>query len=111
MDPMEDIAKMLRDKRAELGAELERMSAPPTERSAISFGKRVGEGTSIAIDRMVQVEAHGKLQETLADTDRALGKLEEGSYGRCDACGTDIPAERLEALPWAVLCVSCASKR
>lgn len=108
---MDELARLLRNKRAELGAELKRMSAPPTERSSISFGKRVGDGTSIAVDRMVQAEAHGKLLGILADIDRAVAKLEEDSYGKCDRCHADIPAERLEVLPWAVLCVDCAAKR
>ena len=108
---MAEVAKLLRDKRSELKAGLDRMSAPPTERSSISFGKRVGDGTSIAVDRMVQVEAHDKLQETLADVDRALTKLDEDSYGTCDRCGATISAERLDALPWAVLCVICAATR
>lgn len=108
---MKDVAQVLKDKKAELEAKLARMSAPPDEPSGISFGKRVGEGTSIAIERMVQVEAHSKLQKTFADADRALAKLDEGTYGTCDNCDAEIPPERLEILPWAVLCVSCASRR
>ena len=36
-------------------------------------------------------------------------KLDEGTYGECDACGDVIPDGRLEIHPWAVLCVPCAS--
>jgi DnaK suppressor protein len=105
------MAAALEAKKAELEGELARMSAPPDEPSGISFGKRVGEGTSIAIERIVQVEAHTKLQATLADVNRALAKLEAGTYGSCDSCGGDILPERLEILPWAVVCVACAAKR
>ena len=108
---VEDTGAALEAKKAELEGELARMSAPPDEPSGISFGKRVGEGTSIAIERIVQVEAHTKLQATLADVNRALAKLEAGTYGSCDSCGADIPRERLEILPWAVVCVACAAKR
>lgn len=38
---------------------------------------------------------------------RALEKLDEGSYGKCENCGSEIPVERLEAIPTATLCVSC----
>lgn len=38
---------------------------------------------------------------------RALGRIREGSYGRCSSCGKDIARERLEALPYTTLCVSC----
>lgn len=96
---------------AELTAELERMAAPPEETGNISFGKRVGEGTSMAVDRLVQVEAYDQLRALLADVTRALDKFDEGSYGICDRCGVAIPPERLEILPWAVLCVRCAEHR
>ncbi len=110
-DAVDNVIAVLEVKKAELEDQLERMSAPPEEQSGISFGKRVGEGTSIAIERIVQVDAHNKLQGTLADVDRALAKLEEESYGLCDKCGIDIAQERLETLPWAVLCVTCAAGR
>ena len=108
---MNDVTAVLEAKKAELEDQLARISAPPVEPSGISFGKRVGEGTSIAIERIVQVDAHNKLQGTLADVNRALTKLEEESYGSCDKCTTDIARERLEILPWAVLCIACAASR
>lgn len=107
----EVVAAELERKRAKLEAELARMAAPPDNPSPISFGKRVGEGTSMAVDRLVQVETHDKMQALLADVRRALAKLGEGSYGSCDGCGKVIHPERLEALPWAVLCIECARRR
>ena len=97
--------------KSHLEAELDRMSKPPDEISNISFGKRVGEGTSMAVDRLVQVETHDQLRALLADVTRALDKFDEESYGVCDGCGVEIPPERLEVLPWASLCVRCAWQR
>jgi RNA polymerase-binding transcription factor DksA len=57
-----------------------------------------------------QVAVHDKLQVTRADVERATTKLAEGSYGTCDACGEPIGEGRLEALPWAVLCVRDAGR-
>lgn len=108
---MDSSKDKLTTQRAELTAELERMAAPPEETGNISFGKRVGEGTSMAVDRLVQVEAYDQLRALLADVTRALEKFDEGSYGVCDRCGAAIPPERLEILPWAVLCVRCAEHR
>jgi RNA polymerase-binding transcription factor DksA len=45
------------------------------------------------------------------DVVRALEKLDDGTYGLCDRCGALIPDERLDARPWSVLCVRCASLR
>ena len=105
------VAAVLAAKRAELEAELAGLSAPVDDQGGISFGKRVGDGTSIAVERLSQVAVHERMQETLADVVRAQEKLAEGSYGTCDACGEAIPAERLEALPWATLCVADAAVR
>ncbi len=108
---MDSTKDRLTTQKTELTAELERMAAPPEKTGNISFGKRVGEGTSMAVDRLVQVEAYDQLRALLADVTRALEKLDEGSYGLCDRCGVEIPPERLEVLPSAVLCVRCAEKR
>jgi RNA polymerase-binding protein DksA len=43
--------------------------------------------------------------QILREIDEALRRIEAGSYGMCSVCGKEIPAERLEALPYATLCV------
>ena len=48
-----------------------------------------------------------QLQEAHSDTVRALAKIDEGTYGKCERCGETIPPERLEAMPRARLCVPC----
>lgn len=111
MAGMENIAETLQAKRAELLEQMGLLEEKPADHGSISFGKRVGEGTSMAVDRLSQVAVHDGLQSTLAEVDRALAKLEDGTYGRCDVCGEPIADERLEALPWAVLCVKDAGRR
>jgi DnaK suppressor protein len=98
-------------KRVELERELGELAAPTGDASGISFGKRVGEGTSLAVERLSQVAAHDRLRAMLEDVRRAEAKLAEGSYGTCDRCGAAIPPERLDALPWAVLCLACSARR
>jgi DnaK suppressor protein len=102
---MDDVRTLLEHKRTQLREQLDEMSAPPTELGSISFGKRVGEGTSQAVDRLSAVPAHAKLLDLLAEVERALAKLDEGTYGSCDVCGDDIGAGRLEARPWATRCL------
>ncbi|MEI7744557.1 MAG: TraR/DksA C4-type zinc finger protein [Chloroflexota bacterium] len=43
----------------------------------------------------------------LAAIEDALRRLDAGAFGRCTACGRDIAPERLEAVPWAALCIDC----
>ena len=83
-------------------------AAAVTAAGGIGFGKRVGEGTNIAVERFSEVAIHDGLQQELATIRRAEAKLAAGERGRCDSCGVTIPAERIEALPWAVHCVDCA---
>ena len=47
----------------------------------------------------------------LVDVERALQRTDTGTYGTCEWCGNPIDPERLEALPWAVLCIDCKQKR
>jgi DnaK suppressor protein len=108
---MDDPRTALNEKIAEIDDQMATMEKKPADQGSISFGKRIGEGTSMAVDRLAQVAVHDKLQVIRGDVLRAFEKLDEGSYGRCDVCGKPIPEARLEALPWAVLCVEDASKR
>ena len=50
------------------------------------------------------------LRSNLQDVERALAKMDAGTYGICERCGNEIARERLEALPWAVLDVDCKQK-
>ena len=98
--------------RDELRQELETLTAAPRDpMGAVSFGKRVGEGTSQAVERIAQVDAARRLDAKLDDVERALVKLDEGTYGTCDVCGRPIGAERLEAISWAVRCLDDAGTR
>jgi len=102
------VARALQDKCVEIEGELATLSKPADDAGGISFGKRVGDGTSIAVERITQVAAHDRLQEVLADVIRAGVKIDEGSYGICDNCGGVIPAGRLEVRAWSTHCVACS---
>ena len=106
------IRRELSDRLASLDEELGDLTAVPRDpASAVSFGKRIGDGTTEAIDRMTKVGTAEQLAVMRTDVVRALEKIEEGTYGLCDRCGLVIPDERLEARPWSVLCVRCAASR
>jgi DnaK suppressor protein len=99
----------LRARRGELESELGVLTdAPRDPMGTVSFGKRVGEGTSQAVERLATTSAAKALWTKLQEVVRALEKLDEGTYGVCDACGGAIEPERLDAIPWATRCVTCA---
>ena len=102
----EDADRLLAERQAQLEAELTELTRPPGEVGTISFGKRVGEGTSMAVDRLAAVSAQEHLLTMLDEVRRARRHVAEGSYGICEACGEPIPEGRLEARPWATRCVA-----
>jgi DnaK suppressor protein len=106
------IALELRARRDELTSELGVMTTVERDPDAsVSFGKRVGDGTTEAVERLNRVGTARELGAMLEDVNRALEKIEDGTYGICDRCGRLIPEARLEARPWSVLCVECAALR
>jgi len=107
----EELASVLATRRRQLEQELVDIEASAKSvAGGIGFGKRIGEGTNIAVERISEVAVHDGLLTELRTVRRAEEKHSDGSAGRCDACGDVIPLERLEVLPWAVHCVSCAAQ-
>jgi DnaK suppressor protein len=102
----EDAARLLAEREVALEEQLAELTKPPTELGSISFGKRVGEGTSMAVDRLAAVSTQEHLLAVLDDVRRARQRLAEGSYGSCEVCGEPIPEGRLEARPWSTRCVA-----
>lgn len=105
-----DVRSALEEKRAYLLARIAQFGEAG-ESSNLSFGKRIGDGTTYAIERMTGAYQARTLYATVTEIDLALARLDEGVYGRCTACGQVIPAGRLAALPWAALCVPCSGPR
>jgi DnaK suppressor protein len=102
----EDADRLLAERAAQLEAELAELTKPPGEVGTISFGKRVGEGTSMAVDRLAAVSAQEHLLTMLDEVRRARRRVADGRYGICEMCGEPIPEGRLEARPWATRCVA-----
>ena len=61
------------------------------------------------IDRTLLTALGEQDANRLQQIDNALDRINQGTYGRCVKCGKEIPQERLEVLPYALMCVTCAS--
>jgi DnaK suppressor protein len=102
---------LLLRKRAEIVAKVDELGAhDPAEVANLGFGKRIGDGTTYAVERMTDAYQARTIYATVAEIDQALERIDTGTYGRCVTCGAPIPAERLQAVPWAALCVPCSAK-
>lgn len=69
------------------------------------------EGATIGFERAQVTALLAAARRRLTDLDDALAHDAAGTYGRCQACGLPIPAERLAVLPSARTCVACAGRR
>ena len=109
MDP-EVAAETLSAREAQIHAQLALIESASKRATAggIGFGKRVGDGTNIAVERMTDVAAHSGLQREREQIRRARAAVEAGTYGTCESCGDRIGAARLEARPASTRCVRCA---
>jgi DnaK suppressor protein len=67
------------------------------------------EGTD-DFDRSISLELSNKEFTVLRQIERALQKIEEGTYGICDLTGEEIPIKRLEAIPYATMTVKAQEK-
>ncbi|MBY8870599.1 TraR/DksA C4-type zinc finger protein [Micromonospora sp. PLK6-60] len=66
------------------------------------------EGATIAFERAQVTALLADARRRLAELDAALDRLDAGTYGTCERCGSPIPAERLAVRPSARTCVGCA---
>jgi RNA polymerase-binding protein DksA len=59
------------------------------------------------LDREIDYTLEENSEHVLAEIDRALERIEAGTYGSCETCGKAIAEERLEAIPYATQCIDC----
>ena len=71
----------------------------------------LGDMATATFDREMASTLEDNSNHVLAEIDGALARIENGTYGMCERCGQPIGAERLEALPWATLCIEDKRKQ
>jgi DnaK suppressor protein len=76
-----------------------------------AYDNHLGDTATETYDRELDYTLEENSEHLLAEIDAALKRIDEGTYGICTNCGEQIPAERLEARPWATLCIDCQRDR
>ena len=101
----------LEGQRAELRKEIEDLGADP-DRDEVEFVGDAGfsDRSHSTEERSRLISLVRALRSNLREVDRALVKMQAGTYGTCERCGNPIGLERLTALPWAQLCIDCKQK-
>jgi DnaK suppressor protein len=113
----EQLAKsreILLEKRAHLARQVERLAKDAAESTEATENSKSpissAENASDAFEQDFAFMSMESEEELLRKVDQALKSIREKTYGMCEECGEEIKAERLEALPWATMCVQCQAK-
>jgi RNA polymerase-binding protein DksA len=80
------------------------------EEIAATSDNHLAETATATLGREIDYTLGENSGHVLAAIDAALKRIEEGTYGTCVSCGDQIRYERLEATPWAALCIDCKRK-
>jgi DnaK suppressor protein len=75
----------------------------------ISYDRNFADSSQVTAERGEAEALAAPLRETLAEVERALRKIADGTYGRCERCGKEISPARLEAMPAARFCLECSA--
>jgi DnaK suppressor protein len=75
-----------------------------------SADQHMADTATETVDREIDYTLEATDGRLLAEIDAALTRIEKGTYGICVNCGAQIAPERLEAVPWATLCIECKRK-
>jgi RNA polymerase-binding transcription factor DksA len=103
--PGQDLIEQIR---AALVAERAELTQQLAEHGDVGFDENFADSGQVAAEQGEHRAIVGHLQDTLRDVDRALAKLDEGTYGKCEVCGEDIAEARLEAMPATKYCINHA---
>ena len=80
------------------------------EEVAGTTDNHLAETASATLGREIDYTLGDNAEQVLSEIDAALRRIDDRTYGICFNCGNEIPRERLEANPWASLCIDCKRK-
>ncbi len=96
------LAQLREDHPGSLDDEVEEMTG--------TSDNHLGDSASATVNREIDYTLEENSEQILGEIEAALKRIEDGTYGTCTECGKEIAAERLEASPWASLCIDDARK-
>ncbi|MCX7621370.1 MAG: TraR/DksA family transcriptional regulator [Acidimicrobiales bacterium] len=94
--------ELLEAEQAQLRRQLQELGA---ENQGMEFDDNFADSGQVAAEQGEARTLASRLREQLSDVERALTKLDEGTYGLCEVCGERISDARLEAMPTARYCI------
>jgi DnaK suppressor protein len=106
--PTIDYRQLLESEKGQLQAELAELGFG--DGGGLVYDPNFADSSQVTAERGEAEVLALQLRETLDEVALAIGRLEEGTYGRCEACGEPVAAARLEAMPATRFCISHANR-
>ena len=104
-----ELREALEEHRENLRKEIvEQGGDPDSDDAAIDVERGFADSAHSTAERARLLSVMKALRSNLRWVERAITKMDLGTYGVCERCGNPISVERLDALPWAILCIDCA---
>ena len=108
--PYDRLKAALLAERATLTDQLQQLSAVVKE-EGVGYSTHPADDATLAFDQARDLAVQVNAEQTLRLVEDALARFDNGTYGLCVDCGSEIDAARLKAIPYAALCLKCQSKR
>jgi DnaK suppressor protein len=108
--PYDRLKNALRAEQATLTNELAELQSTIKE-EGVGYSTHPADEGTLAFDQARDLAVQVNAEQTLRLVEDALVRIDNGTYGLCVDCGREIDAARLEAIPYAALCLKCQSKR
>jgi DnaK suppressor protein len=98
----------LEDERARLEALIAQMDSEGG--TNLGYGNHMADDATEAFEQAKELALHQNAKQLLTQVTDALERFEQGTYGLCERCGSEIDPARLKALPYATLCLHCQQR-
>ena len=102
--------KWLEERRTRLLSDLSDTESSMDASERPGLGTHMADNATEVFEQAKNLAVHQHLHSTLKLVEKALEKMDKGTYGCCERCGEPIDPARLKALPYAELCMSCQAR-
>src|ERR1700685_4134508 len=106
-----DYRVILQEERGSLAHQLDELGFGAEGETGLEYDSNFADSSQVTAERGEAEALVAELRSSLENVDKALERISGGTYGVCERCGQPIAVARLEAMPAATLCITCASQQ